>query len=106
MSKRPMGARNPAHEPGIQKSIDSVFKKVQGVIADTSTLKGRAIEAWQKRKVIEGVLSAWLSTPTLRLGQLIVCAIDKNKDLFYVEDEALIKDLEDFCARNHNTTTK
>ena len=47
----------------------------------------RAKDTWQKELCIKQILSAWKENPDLRLGQLIMNAIDpKGPDLFYLED--------------------
>jgi hypothetical protein len=54
---------------------------------------GRAYSPEQKRAVIERLYAAWLKVPTLRLGQFIHGATH-GRDIFSVEDEALIAELE------------
>lgn len=60
----------------------------------------RATTPEQKRVVIERLYECWLKQPELRLGQLIVNATyevhQRSGDIFYVEDEELVKLVEDF----------
>jgi len=45
------------------------------------------------KKVLETIERVWIKVPDFRLGQLIVNATKQN-DPFYVEDDILIKQLE------------
>jgi hypothetical protein len=47
---------------------------------------------------LQRLLTARLQVPELRLGQLIVCAMTTNKysELFYMKDEDLFQQIEDF----------
>lgn len=50
-------------------------------------------------KIIEEVKKVWLRFPNLRLGQLIINAIENEKvqpDLYYIEDEKMIEVLKDY----------
>jgi hypothetical protein len=54
---------------------------------------------------------AWSQNPELRLGQLIGNALNNNVDLYYVEDDKLIAELELYNAgfygeRSTSTGTK
>ncbi len=63
---------------------------------------GRAVTPQQKLAVVERILSAWLTRPHLRLGQLIEFARFTRgdmKDLFYVEDERLVAIVEAVAGR-------
>ena len=64
----------------------------------------RGLRAWtpgEKRVIVERLYAAWLAAPALRLGQLLMCALNKygtsgnpGIDIFYVEDSTLATDLE------------
>jgi hypothetical protein len=59
-------------------------------------MTGRALTPEQKRAVMERILRAWEQVPELRLGQFLVGAADRaERDVFYVEDEALA----DMCEK-------
>lgn len=62
----------------------------------THIVPGRAYTPEQKRAIIEKLYKIWLDVPTLRLCQLIyiVGGNGQDLDLFYMEDEALITELE------------
>lgn len=65
------------------------------------TIKGRAYTKLDKAKALTRLLVAWVQAPTLRLGQLIYICIG-DKDLFYVEDNVLIRSIERYireCQR-------
>jgi hypothetical protein len=51
------------------------------------------------KAVLAAVRDAWLSSPDLRLGQLLVNATGAGKDVFYIEDEELASRLK---LGNHN----
>lgn len=62
-------------------------------------MKDRAITEEQKKEVLEKIFQFWIKYPEMRLGQLIENArlyIDEGKDLFYIEDYALIEILDQF----------
>lgn len=61
------------------------------------SLKGRAFTDDEKKDAVEALLAAWLKTPHLRLGQLLVCATDN--DLFYVEDSTLVDVAAEFADK-------
>lgn len=48
----------------------------------------------QKEIIINRILEKWKKNPSLRLGQLLMCSISSNDDLFYIEDEVLAKKVE------------
>ena len=58
-----------------------------------ASMIGRAETPEQKRAVIERLYAAWLKVPTLRLGQFIYGSTNEC-DIFGMEDEALIAELE------------
>jgi hypothetical protein len=60
------------------------------------SLPGRAITPEAKRAAVERLLAAWLRCPDLRLGQMID---NTNVDLFYVEDDDLLANIEMFTRR-------
>lgn len=62
------------------------------------SLKGRAFTDDEKKDAVQALLAAWLKTPHLRLGQLLVCATT-NSDLFYVEDSTLVDVASDFADK-------
>ena len=68
----------------------------------------RAITSEQKRAVVERLLAAWEHAPTLRLGQLVTAACERalspKSDLFGVEDETLVAQLEAFVI-DHDMVT-
>jgi len=47
-------------------------------------------------KVLGILRNAWYAYPDLRLGQLITNVCPPNKDLFYLEEEDLIKALQHY----------
>lgn len=55
----------------------------------------RAYSDAQKKRVMKRLLKVWIDNPFLRLSQLIASAY-YAKDIFYVEDEDFIKDIEKF----------
>ena len=46
--------------------------------------------------VIERLLNEWERVPELRLGQLISNVIDSEVELFYMDDEDLIRHIKEF----------
>ena len=67
----------------------------------------RAKEIWQKRLLLEGLLTAWLECPEQRLGQLITNATgfdDAECDLFFLEDLDLGDRLLDYRDRVRKKT--
>ena len=69
-----------------------------------SNIKSRADTVAKKNKIIDSLFQAWLNSPDLRLGQLIVNAIRLSKDanipLFYIEDSALETAITEFIDKN------
>jgi len=64
-------------------------------------VNNRANTPEEKKKIITELLEAWLKVPELRLGQLIECAKPKSlDDIFYIEDETLIKNIQKFIKDN------
>ena len=60
-------------------------------------IKGRAHTDSEKAIVLQKILDMWKSMPELRLGQLIDNSIFFcNKELFYLEDDALVESMETF----------
>lgn len=57
----------------------------------------RANADYEKSLVMERLLSAWLKVPSMRLGQLLVCAA-AQPDIFYVEDYDLTEAAEALAA--------
>ena len=55
-------------------------------------INGRAETDQQKRAIIERLFVAWCSAPSLRLGQLIENVF--NRDVYYIEDEQFIEQIE------------
>ena len=58
---------------------------------------------------LEKLEEIWSKHPDLRLGQLISCVVNNGQDLFYIEDNKLLKLLECFDnkdkhVQNHNST--
>ena len=47
-------------------------------------------------KIINKLRDLWKTYPDLRLGQLIVNLTPNGKDPFYIEDEDLEKEIEDY----------
>lgn len=71
-------------------------------MSTSKPVPGRAETDDQKRVILDRLLVVWQHFPTLRLGQLIDNARVAAKvcpDLFYLEDEALAKVVEDFVSR-------
>lgn len=64
-------------------------------------MKNRANTPEEKKLITDRLLYAWLATPDLRLGQLLECAKPQNlDDLFYIEDDTLMKEIEKFIQKN------
>jgi hypothetical protein len=62
-------------------------------------MTGRAETDEQKKHVMDRLLDAWKKIPELRLGQLINNAIGNEQNLFYYEDFDLVREAEQFAAR-------
>lgn len=63
-------------------------------------MKDRAQTDEQKREVIEALLAAWLSVPSMRLCQLIENAKPEAlADTYYIEDLALVRLVHEFVGR-------
>jgi len=45
--------------------------------------------------ILDGIRLIWEEYPDLRLGQLI-CNVVRDPELYYIEDEDLIKELKEF----------
>ncbi len=61
--------------------------------------------------LMKRLTAVWRQNPELRLGQLIGNALNSNVDLYYVEDDKLINELELYTAgyygeRSNSTGTK
>lgn len=63
-------------------------------------IPGRAETIAQKACVISELLDPWYAMPQLRLGQLIMCAIGDERDLFNMEDDELVRLVTEF-AKEH-----
>ena len=66
----------------------------------------RALEI---EKVIGNIRRTWYTTPSLRLGQLLVNITPKGKDLFYLTDEEICELLQkyaDEAATNYYESIK
>ena len=65
-------------------------------------MKDRAVLPYQKRDLIERVLSVWIAMPDMRLGQLIVNAATERckSPLFWAEDAALCNALEQYAEKH------
>jgi len=66
-------------------------------------MQDRAFTPEQKKEVINRLYAAWVSSPHLRLGQLISNSINQQKGndgtaLYYVEDQVLVRWAEEFVA--------
>jgi len=65
--------------------------------------RGRAMTPEAKNRVIEMLRTVWMRSPSLRLGQLIENAVatthPPDVDLFYIEDEVIVKALKAFDAK-------
>lgn len=59
-------------------------------------IPGRAVTDTEKTAVLNRLGAVWKANPELRLGQLI---INVFKDPYYVEDVALVSELEAFYGR-------
>lgn len=64
---------------------------------NSKRIPGRAYEPSEKRAIMERFLAAWVESPELRFGQLLVNSALAD-DLFYLEDEALAAKVEDYVA--------
>lgn len=60
------------------------------------------------RPLLDALAAAWEKCPDLRLGQLIENATFEgtNAPLFYIEDEALIKLIENYMNENYSPSQK
>jgi len=61
--------------------------------------------------LMKRLMAVWKQNPELRLGQLIGNALNSNVDLYYVEDDKLVNELELYTAgyygeRSTSTSTK
>lgn len=66
------------------------------------TPKGRATTPDQKRAVLDRVYKVWLKNPELRLGQLMITALNPIGScpaIFYTEDETVADKIEAFEAK-------
>ena len=64
-------------------------------------MKNRANTPEEKKAIMDRLYYAWLSTPDLRLGQLLECAKPQElDDLFYIEDYTLTEKIEQFIQKN------
>ena len=65
-------------------------------------MTSRALNPASKAIITQRILAAWLKTPGLRLGQLIVNAVGNGSGadfpVFYAEDEELAVMVERFAA--------
>lgn len=59
----------------------------------------RAATDKQKEEVLRRLELVWKKFPALRLGQLLVCAVNQN-DIFYPEDFVIVRKAEEFVERN------
>jgi hypothetical protein len=63
-------------------------------------IKGRAVSAADKKKIIERLFAAWLEVPSLRFGQFMINALGVDwQKLFNVEDDALATQAEELVAK-------
>ena len=67
-----------------------------------SKVKGRAHTEAQKKAILNQILMAWKKMPEQRLGQLIDNATYNlyEKDIFYIEDEALAQKVVEFVLHS------
>lgn len=75
-----------------------IQEKVRTLTPIAVAPKERAIEPAQKQQVIEALMNAWMKFPYLRLGQLVSLAA-KDRTVFAVEDEPLLKELLSFDVK-------
>ena len=66
-------------------------------------MQDRALTPEQKKEVINRLYAAWVSSPHLRLGQLISNVMNNRQNdggiaLFYIEDQVLVRWAEEFVA--------
>lgn len=47
---------------------------------------------------LAAVQAAWIAAPDLRLGQLLLNAMRPSEDLYYMEDDMLLKRLSELAA--------
>ena len=62
-------------------------------------------------RILEKLRAAWLSSPDLRLGQLVMTAVamaEKRQvdDIFYIEDEQTEKGLDTMLKKSKESRTK
>lgn len=65
-----------------------------------------AKEDWQRKDVVEKLLTVWKQNPHLRLGQLLINSLDNMQEsskLFYMEDYDLIDKLYEKLSTNSIT---
>jgi len=90
---------------GIKDPVTTAYPRAFGLCRCTSTPKhddipGRAHTPEQKRAIIEHLYALWLHAPELRLAQLVYNATG-GRDIFYLEDEALLGEITGFVDRLH-----
>ena len=59
----------------------------------------RAATDREKEEVMRRLELVWKKFPSLRLGQLLVCAVNQN-DIFYPEDFEVVRKAEAFAERH------
>jgi hypothetical protein len=62
-------------------------------------IPGRAGSKADKKDLLSRLLTAWLTYPDMRLGQLIFVATS-GRDIFYDEDEPLLREIEEYVRKN------
>lgn len=55
----------------------------------------------EQRWIHQRILRAWLKVPELRLAQLIANTFE-DESIFYVEDEVLASEIEEFVKKHSN----
>lgn len=75
------------------RRIAETRRAIQIIVAPIP--EGRALTDTQKEEICARLLIAWKRAPHQRLGQLIDNA-NKDKSIFNIEDEKLIRLIEDF----------
>ncbi len=63
-------------------------------------LKNRAETPEQKADVLKRILDCWTNqTPSLRLGQMLMNLVEKESDLWLIEDQTIVQRLEEWAAK-------
>ncbi len=66
----------------------------------SNSIKNRAESPEQKAEVLRKILDCWQNQmPSLRLGQMLLNLVDKENQLWLIEDEMLVERLEEWAKK-------